>query len=57
MAQGLALARLLPLSLTQEDRGSDSVGWQQRKSLATRNAMLDAALMCLAEDGYAGCSL
>ena len=57
MTQGLALARLLPDSLTEEDRGDDPPCWQQRKSLATRNAMLDAALICLAEAGYAGCSL
>lgn len=57
MTQALALARLLPDSLSEDDRGSEPAGWQQRKSLATRNAMLDAALICLAESGYAGCSL
>ncbi len=57
MVQGVALERLLPGSLTGEDRDDDAPCWQRRKSLATRNAMLDAALMCLAEGGYAGCSL
>lgn len=57
MTLGPALEQLLPDSLAEEDRGDDPPGWQQRKSLATRNAMLDAALLCLAEDGYAGCSL
>lgn len=51
----LALTELLPESLAEE--GGEPSGWQQRKSRATRNAMLDAALACLAESGYANCSL
>ncbi len=51
----LALTELLPESLAEE--GDEPAGWQQRKSRATRNAMLDAALACLAESGYANCSL
>lgn len=57
MADGMALARLRPESLADVGNDDDAPRWQQRKSLATRNAMLDAALQCLAECGYAGCSL
>ncbi|WP_428310525.1 TetR/AcrR family transcriptional regulator [Hydrocarboniphaga sp.] len=54
---GLALARLRPESLAHIADDERNPRWQQRKSLATRNALLDAALLCLAEDGYGGCSL
>jgi AcrR family transcriptional regulator len=58
MADRIALARLLPGSLEDGAAiGQASANWQQRKSLATRNAVLDAALACLSEAGYAGCSL
>jgi AcrR family transcriptional regulator len=57
MAEGMALARLRPESLADVGGDEDAPRWQQRKSRATRNAMLDAALHCLAECGYAGCSL
>ncbi len=49
--------RLRPGSLAHVEDHVDAPRWQQRKSLATRNAMLEAALHCLAECGYAGCSL
>ena len=51
------LACLLPESLAQPWPDEAPPGWQSRKSLATRNAVLEAALACLAEGGYAGCSL
>lgn len=57
MTDGMALARLLPESLNDGDSDGGLPRWQQRKSLAARNAMLDAALHCLSERGYAGCSL
>jgi AcrR family transcriptional regulator len=57
MNDGLALAALMPCSLAEDDSGSEPERWQQRKSRATRNALLDAALACLAEHGYAACSL
>jgi len=53
----LSLARLRPESLGGSDEDNAQARWQQRKSLATRNAVLEAALQCLAECGYAGCSL
>ena len=52
-----ALTRLRPESLSGSDELGRETRWQQRKSLATRNALLDAALQCLAENGYAGCSV
>lgn len=55
MMEGMALAQLRPDSLA--DIPGETGNWQQRKSLATRNAMLEAALHCLAEFGYGGCSL
>jgi AcrR family transcriptional regulator len=57
MADRIALARLLPDSLADRGQGAAAAGWQQRKSLATRNAILDAALACLSDGGYADCSL
>ena len=57
MSDGTALALLLPDSLVGENDGVELELWQQRKSRATRNTMLDAALECLAERGYASCSL
>ena len=44
----LALAELKP-----EGLAPDGPGWQQRKSSQTRIAVLDAAIACLAEYGYA----
>lgn len=52
---GLGVAQLCPDSLAAVSEESGS--WQQRKSLATRNAILDATLQCLAGSGYGGCSL
>lgn len=57
MVEGTALARLRPESLAHVEAKNDEPLWQQRKSLATRNATLEAALQCLAESGYASCSL
>ncbi|HEY0316490.1 MAG TPA: TetR/AcrR family transcriptional regulator [Sphingomonas sp.] len=57
MSDGMALARLMPDSLAEEEGGAEPECWQRRKSRATRNAMLDSALECLAVCGYAGCSL
>lgn len=57
MTDGMALARLRPESLADVESDEDAPRWQQRKSFETRNAMLDAALQCLAECGYAGCSI
>ena len=51
----MGLAQLRPESLAVLP--DDAANWQQRKSLATRKAILDAALHCLAEAGYSGCSL
>ncbi len=42
------LARLEP-----EGLGPDGPGWQQRKSAQTRKGILEAAIDCLAADGYA----
>lgn len=42
------LVRMHPNAAT-----SDSAGWQERKSGQTRIALLDAAVQCLAESGYA----
>lgn len=50
------LARLRPESLARID-DEDRSSWQQKKSLATRNAAVEAALLVLAEQGYAACSL
>jgi AcrR family transcriptional regulator len=52
VSKDATLASLLPDSLAGElDR------WQQRKSRETRNLVLEAAIDCLAEGGYPGCSL
>lgn len=52
MSKDATLASLLPDSLAGElDH------WQQRKSRETRNLALEAAIDCLAEGGYPGCSL
>jgi AcrR family transcriptional regulator len=62
MNEAMVLASLMPDSLVGPDSdGSDQSTeperWQQKKSRETRNAMLEAALECLAESGYAACSL
>lgn len=57
MSDALALASLMPDSLAEERSAEEPERWQQRKSRATRNALLQAALECLAEHGYAACSL
>ncbi|WP_197276986.1 TetR/AcrR family transcriptional regulator [Sphingomonas profundi] len=51
-----ALVTLLPDSLTH-DGNIGEASWQRRKSLETRNVVLEAALDCLSDGGYAGCSL
>lgn len=56
MKPNQGLARLLPESLSDIE-GDEGASWQQRKSLATRNAAVEAALLVLAEQGYAACSL
>lgn len=43
-----AITELLPDGAANED-----AGWQERKSWQTRTALLDAAVKCLAEAGYA----
>lgn len=56
MSKNAGLARLMPESLA--DLGADDqASWQQRKSLATRNLAVEAALQVLAEFGYTACSL
>ena len=57
MSKDAALATLLPDSLAGETSGGETERWQQRKSRETRNLALEAALDCLAEAGYSGCSL
>lgn len=57
MTEDAALALLLPESLVDTGDGDQPERWQARKSRATRNIVLEAALDCLAEGGYAGCSL
>lgn len=57
MTEDAALALLLPESLADTGDGEQPERWQARKSRATRNIVLEAALDCLAEGGYAGCSL
>lgn len=57
MTEDGALALLLPDSLADTGEGDQPARWQQRKSRKTRNIALEAALDCLAEGGYAGCSL
>lgn len=57
MTEDAVLAILLPDSLADASDGDQRERWQQRKSRETRNVALEAALDCLAEGGYAGCSL
>ncbi len=56
VVDNLALLRPDSLAEVTGAHGGEPL-WQQRKSLATRNAVLDAALQCLAECGFGGCSL
>ena len=57
MNKDAALALLLPDSLAGEPNDGAVERWQQRKSRETRNLALEAALDCLSDGGYAGCSL
>lgn len=57
MSDALALATLMPDSLMDDSDTMTPERWQQRKSRATRNLILQAALECLADHGYAACSL
>lgn len=42
------------LTLEPEGLDTEGQGWQQRKSIQTRIAILEAAIDCLAEKGYPG---
>lgn len=57
MSDAVALMALMPDSLTEDYNAEQPERWQQRKSRETRNVTLQAALECLAEHGYAACSL
>lgn len=57
MNNGAVLAYLLPESLAEDRSSTEPERWQQRKSRATREILLEAALQCLARDGYTATSL
>ena len=47
------MASKSPLSAVPAASATDPVGWQAQKSAATRNLIIEAAIKCFVELGYA----